>query len=125
MKKMKLKKSVTISLILIMIIILLIIFIPKFIKKKNLSKEEICGTWTTDGVTIYKFNKNNSGSLILPLNKYEFTYKIADDNLEIDFKSKKAKDAKYKYSFEKNQLVLEGENGKFTFIKYNEKKKNK
>lgn len=124
-KKMQ-KKIIRSILIISIVIIILIILKAILFKQKDDSKLEIYGTWTTDGVTTYKFNKNKTGALILPLNKYEFTYKIKDDNLEIDFKSKKAKDAKYKYYFEKKQLVLEGENGKFIFIrKKDEEKKDK
>lgn len=122
----KMQKKIIRSILLIFIVVIILIILKAIIfKPKNESKLEIYGTWTTDGVTVYKFNKNRTGALILPLNKYEFTYKIEDDNLEIDFKSKKAKDAKYKYYFEKKQLVLEGENGKFTFIRKDEEKKDK
>ena len=126
MKKRKLKTKNILILLIILILIMLAIFMPSIIKKNtNNPKKTIIGTWTTDGVTKYRFDKNNKGALIVSLGEYEFTYKIEDDKLDIDFKNERAKDAKYTYTFEDDKLILEGENGKFTFERYNEKNKKK
>ena len=110
---------------MILIVIVIIAIIILLLGLNKTSKQSIIGTWTTDGVTIYKFNKNNTGSLIVSLKEYEFTYKINDDTLEIDFKNEKSEDSKYKYTFEDNKLILNGDNGKFTFIKKTDEKKKK
>ena len=122
----KIKKTKIKRFILLIISIIAILFLIFAIIKKPEEKEKsktIIGTWTTDGVTTYQFNKNNTGKLIVPLSEYEFTYKIEDDSLSIDFKNEKSIDSKYKFHFEKDNLILEGSNGKFIFKKVKEKKK--
>ncbi|MBR2712117.1 MAG: helix-turn-helix domain-containing protein [Bacilli bacterium] len=57
------------------------------------------------------------------IRKYDFTYKIEDNSLSIDFKNEKSTDSKYKFHFEEENLIIEGTNGKFTFKKVEEKKK--
>ena len=117
------KKKIIIMIVLIIIVICAIIALLLGLNKTK--KPSIIGTWTTDGVTIYKFNKDNTGALIVSLGEYEFTYTIDDDTLEIDFKNERSEDAKYKYTFEDNKLILEGDNGKYTFIKKNDEKEKK
>ena len=51
-KRFKLKKQPIIIFVTILLIILTIIYF------KTRTKNELVGTWTTDGVTTYKFNKN-------------------------------------------------------------------
>ena len=109
-KKRRIKK---ISLIIILIIIIAIILFIIF--KKD--KDKLIGSWTTDGVTIYEFNNDNTGYLKVSLGKHEFTYKIEDDKLFIDFKNEKSTDSEYTYSFKDGKLILKGRNGTFTFTK--------
>ena len=121
----KIKKTKIKRFILLIISIIAILFLIFVIIKKPEEKEKsktIIGTWTTDGVTNYQFNKNGTGILIVPLSEYEFTYKMEDDSLLIDFKNEKSTDSKYKFYFEDEKLILEGTNGKFTFKKVEEKK---
>lgn len=106
-----------VKLIIITIIILIITGIILFLTLNKSNKSKIIGSWTTDGITIYKFNKDNTGSLIVSLKEYNFIYKIDDKNLEIDFENKNSIDSKYTYYFEDNKLILNGDNGIFTFIK--------
>ena len=115
------KKKIIIMLILIGILLIAIITLLLGLRKTP--KTSIIGTWTTDGVTIYKFNKNNRGLLIVSLKEYEFRYKINNNTLEIDFENEKLEDSKYTYTFKDNKLILDGDNGKFTFIKKNDEKK--
>lgn len=123
MKKRKLKKkNILVLLCLILIISIVLIFL--FLKKdKYINKIE--GTWTTDNVTVYQFNDDNTGTLILPLKNYKFVYKIDEKSLFIDFENEKSEDSEYTYTFEDDKLILEGKNGKFTFSKYEENKKSK
>ena len=112
------KKKITIMIVLIIIVLCLIIALVLGLKKSP--KQTLIGTWTTDGVTIYKFNKDKTGALVLPLHEYKFTYTLKDDTLAIDFENEKSEDTTYTYHFEDNKLILEGDNGKFTFIKKND-----
>jgi len=113
---MKLKKN---ALIAVIIVIVLIIGLFLFFKLGN--KKTLIGTWTTDGVTVYKFEKNNKGALIVPLSTYDFTYKVDGNKLYIDFKNEKSTDSSYEYSFDGNNLVLKGiekTTGTYTFRRH-------
>lgn len=72
------------------------------------NKDKLYGSWTTDGVTIYKFNGKGKGALITSLSRYEFNYKIKKNKLYIDFLSDKAKDASYEFSIDEDKLVVDG-----------------
>ena len=109
------KKKIIIMIILI--VIALVILIALILNLKHLSKRNLIGTWTTDGVTIYVFNKNNTGKLIVSVGEFPFTYEIKDDTLEIDFENEKSTDSKYTYQFDDGKLILSGDNGTFTFIR--------
>ena len=103
---------------IIILIIAIILTISSFGKNKN-NQNNFIGSWTNDGITVYKFNKDNTGELIVSLTEYEFTYKIEDKTLYIDFENEKSTDSQYSYSFEKDKLILKGDNGTFTFTKKN------
>ena len=105
------------KLILFIIILVLIIAMPILIITLRKEKNKFIGTWTTDGVTTYKFNKDKTGVLILPLSEYEFIYSLKDNTIFIDFDNAKSEDSKYDYSFKDGKLILENENGKFIFTK--------
>lgn len=108
------KKKIVISLIIILIVVSLVVLL---ISMNNSPKKKIIGAWTTDGVTTYIFNKDNTGALKVSLSEYSFTYKIDKNNLYIDFEKEKIEDSEYEYSFDDNKLILKGANGTFTFIK--------
>lgn len=116
-KKKTQRNLLLLACILILIIIICIILLLPKINKTSSTTNKIVGTWTTDNVTKYEFNKDNTGKLITSLNSYEFTYEIKDNNLSIDFKNEKSEDSKYAYKFDNDKLILEGDNGKFTFSK--------
>ena len=99
-------------------LLIVVIFIFGFLIFRNKGKNTLIGTWTTDGVTVYEFKKNNAGALVLPLSTYEFTYKVEENKLYIDFKNEKSTDSSYEYSFKNGQLILKGINkttGTYTF----------
>ncbi len=106
------KKKIIIGIILMLLLVLLFLL---FMNKQP--KDKLVGTWTTDGVTIYKFNNNNSGALMVSSKEYKFKYKINKDRLFIDFENERSTDSEYTYSFESGKLILEGDNGSFTFIR--------
>ena len=119
--KKKKKRLRLVGLLLIIFLISLVCFIFLFKGKGNSSSNKyvskIVGEWTTDGVTVYKFNKDNTGELIVPLSNYKFDYTIGKDKLSIDFVDKDSKDYDYTYSFKDGKLVLKGKNGDFIFKK--------
>ena len=91
------KKKITIMFVLILIVLCLIIVL--LLGKKDSPKKSIIGTWTTDGVTIYKFNKDKTGALVVPLHEYKFNYVLKDDTLSIDFENENSEDTTYTYHF--------------------------
>lgn len=105
----KKKKKSKMFLSIIIIIILITIFIIN--KEKifmNFGSNKIRGTWTTDGVTIYKFDNNGKGSLITSLSKYDFSYKINDNKIYIDFENEKAIDSSFEFSIKEDTLTIKG-----------------
>ena len=109
------KKKITIMIILI--VVALAILIVLILGLRESPKANLIGIWTTDGVTIYEFDRNNKGKLVVSVGEFPFTYKINADTLEIDFENEKSTDSKYTYKFDDNKLILNGDNGTFTFIK--------
>ncbi len=98
-------------IIAIALLICAIIFAPKLKEAQTQNKMErsLIGTWTTDGYTIYSFEKNGRGALKLPTEEYPFKYIIHTNKLYIDFENEKSMDLNYEYSFDENgKLVLKG-----------------
>lgn len=116
MQKRKLKKKSIVILIIIIVIIAIIISLI-FLFSIKASNDSLIGSWITEGGTIYEFNENNKGTMIVPLSEYKFTYKIDGNKLSIDYESEKAKDADYEYSIKNHKLILKGKRGTFTFTK--------
>ena len=106
---------------LIIILFLLVIIIGIFIViKNNNNKDNLEGSWTTDGVTIYEFNGKGNGVLKVPKEEYKFSYAVNSDKLYIDFVSIKAKDSDYEYTLQNDILTLKGIKGTtgiYTLIK--------
>ena len=94
------------------IIIFIIIIIGIAVLINNINKpKQIIGKWKLDDVTLYRFDKDKTGKLILPSTEYEFTYKIDSNRLSIDFKNDSIKDSNYKYEIKDNTLNLSGTDG--------------
>ena len=106
------KKLLIIIGILIFLIILLILYSFKF--KSN---RKFLGTWTTDGITVYQFNRDYTGSLIVPIGKYPFKYKIYGDKIYIDFENETSIDSEYTYEISKERMVLKNNSMSFIFTK--------
>ena len=110
-RKIKFKKILILACIIIVVCVALIFLF----KGKNKIENKFIGEWTTDGVTIYEFKKDNTGVLKVSLSDYDFTYEIKDDKLYIDFKNEKSEDSEYTYEFKEDKLILTGKYGVFTF----------
>ncbi len=109
------KKKTRIIIPIIMILAGIIMLIYLLTNNNSNNEETLIGEWTTDGVTIYEFYKDNTGKLKTSLSEYDFKYKIEENKLSIDFKNEKSEDSEYTYKLTKDKLVLEGKNGKFNF----------
>lgn len=78
----------------------------------------LTGRWSLDDVTIYNFDGNGHGEMVLPLNTYEFSYIVEADKIKIDFVSENAEDREYSYSISGDTLTLTDTDGnEFRFVR--------
>lgn len=79
--------------------------------------DALMGTWDLDGTTVYQFNGNGEGAMILPSKSYAFRYSINEDahTVSIDFEDERATDYTYDYQVSKDALILSGSVGKESF----------
>lgn len=68
--------------------------------------DKLAGLWNVDGNTKYEFDGKGKGKIIVPNSEFEFTYKIEDNVVSIDFKSKDSTDTKYEFKISKDNLEL-------------------
>lgn len=96
------------------VLLLLIIFL---IFKGCAGGDVLKGTWDMDGTTVYQFEGNGEGAMILPSNTYTFKYTINEEEMtvSIDFEDEKANDYTYNYEVTKDKLILSGSEGKESF----------
>ncbi len=122
-QKKKVRIIITLVLVLILIVLIGIIFFKARNKNNssNLNAEEprvvptLVGKWTTDGNTIYAFNEDGRGVLIVPVTNLPFTYKFENNRLFIDFENEDSEDTYYTYEVTENKLTLKNINGIFEF----------
>ena len=98
--------------IVLIITIMIGVGIEKIKNNNKMSEfDEFYGLWNIDGITKYEFDGKGRGKMLLPESnlEYEFTYKINENKVLIDFDSEEAKDYTYKYSIDNNILKVEGE----------------
>lgn len=103
MQRKKSKKLLVGIVIIILIVVMFFIF-----RKTNSKNNNLIGTWTTDGITIYEFNKDGVGALKVPSSEYVFVYNIDGNKMHIDFRDPVASDSDYEYSVEKEVLTIKG-----------------
>ena len=124
------KKNARIITIFILIIIAVmgIIFFnnrkndnsPKFTAEEKKIVASLVGKWTTDGNTVYEFNEDGTGALIVPVANLPFTYKFENDQLFIDFENENSDDVFYTYEVTDTKLNLTSVNGTFEFSRTGE-----
>lgn len=113
-KKKKQNKIIIFIVIIVCIIITCFAILSKFKENaendKTTQLDAFYGLWNIDDVTKYEFDGKGRGKMLLPESglEYEFSYKIEDNEILIDFDSEEAKDFKYKYSIAGNKIQLEG-----------------
>lgn len=122
-KKKKSRIKIVVLLVLIVFAVIGIIFLKpkKNSNQSNFTAEEkklvatLVGKWTTDGNTVYEFNEDGSGALIVPVANLPFTYKFENNQLFIDFENEDSDDTSYEYKIENNKLTMSNSNGIFEF----------
>lgn len=76
-----------------------------------IQKDKLKGTWNYDGTTVYQFDGEGNGMLILPSKDYKFYYEIKKNELLIDFVEENARDFAYKFDVDEDTLILVDKKG--------------
>lgn len=105
-KKHKRKSRITIAIIIILVLIISIAGILTFmlLNKSN----PLVGTWEYDSYTQYVFEKDGNGCLRVDDVTYDYTYKITENMLILDFSEDVVRDCEYGFSIDENELTLIG-----------------
>lgn len=90
---------------------ILILIIVLICKGCSGSSDVLAGKWDVDGTTFYEFDGDGKGALILPSKTYDFTYKIDNDQLHIDYENESVHDGSYTFKNDGNKLTLIGGEG--------------
>ena len=75
-------------------------------------RSTIKGFWSYDDVSCYEFGDGGRGALVLPDDRFDFTYTLDEDKVSIDFDSKNARDITYTYKVSGSTLTLTESGGK-------------
>lgn len=97
-----------VGLVALGILILIIVLICKGCSGGS---DVLAGKWDVDGTTSYEFDGDGKGALILPSTTYEFSYKINEDQLHIDYKDESVHDGSYTFTVDGDKLTLVGGEG--------------
>lgn len=124
------KIFIFIIIIIILVIMLAFCIIKTKIEKNNNNdltenvlsiQDQLVGSWSADGVTIYEFDKDNKGKLKVPLGDYDFIYKLEENKIYIDFENERSTDSDYEITFQEDKLIFKGINqtvGTYTFTHF-------
>ena len=91
-----------------MVVLALLLVIGAGIGLRSCGGPSIKGRWDLDGTTVYRFDSDGKGALVLMYAEYEFNYTIEGDQLYIDFIDEGALDASYTFHVEKRMLFMTG-----------------
>lgn len=96
-------------------VLLLLLILVSF--KSCAGADPLQGTWDMDGTTVYRFDGDGVGAMVLPSRTYSFQYTINADakTVHIDFDDERAADYTYDYEVSETKLILSGREGKETF----------
>ena len=113
--RVKVGKAKVIALIIVLIFLVLIIC-ALFRGKSN----PLLGKWQNDnGDTVYQFDKDYTGKLIISIGEIKYKYTIEDDKVSVDFESESSEDTVFTFEIKDEKLILKSKNGTFTFNKIN------
>lgn len=93
------------------VLAILILIIVLIVKGCSGGTDALAGKWNFDGSTYYEFDGDGAGTMILPNTTYEFSYKLKDDQLKIDYKDSSLTDGTYTFIVEDSKLTLIGGEG--------------
>lgn len=79
----------------------------KTVEEKKAAAEDLTGTWTVDSVTSYLFEEDGTGVLIVPEHEYPFRYTVDENELALEFDSRKVRDAAFSFTRDGDILILE------------------
>lgn len=98
-------------------VILLIVSLVLLIRS-CVNYNPLVGKWAVDSMTSYIFYEDGTGIMVVPRNRYSFTYTMEDDWLFIDFEDEKALDSAFEYDKDGDKLTLVGgnEDNRGTFV---------
>lgn len=114
-EKLRMRRQIITNTAAVAVIALFIFGIVLLFKSCS-TDHSIVGTWDYDTVTVYRFDKNGKGELILPNSNFAFTYEIKDDALAIDFESENAADSTYTFSVTDDKLTLTAESSDAVYV---------
>ena len=86
-KETRIKRFICIAILFALIIL----FILSISSKRN----PLVGKWTTEKGTVYQFNKDYTGKLILSIGEYEYKYEIKGDKVLVDFINETSTDTEF------------------------------
>lgn len=90
------------------VVLALLLVVLAGIGLRSCGGPSIKGRWDLDGTTVYRFDSNGKGALVLMYGEYEFNYTIEGEKLYIDFIDEGALDASYTFQVQKRMLFLTG-----------------
>ena len=102
-RRRRIRNGVAAAFALILIVLIVLIF------KSCSTDKRIIGTWDYDTVTVYRFDKNGEGALLLPNESYAFTYSVEEDRLFVDFENESLTDHTYIFTVNGSKLTLAAE----------------
>jgi len=70
-------------------------------------EEELAGIWAADDVTLYQFDEDGTGALILPEHEHAFRWTVDEDELTLKFNSGRIGKAVFRFELEGDSLLLE------------------
>ena len=105
-RKRRQRKRLIKRILMLILILLLIAVAIIYICRTWFSDSSIVGTWDYDSATVYRFDDNGKGTLLLPNTNYDFSYLISEDVISIDFEDENAEDSSYTYSIKGRKLSL-------------------
>ena len=103
-RRRRIRNSVAAALVLVLIVLCIVLLF-----KSCSTDKRIIGTWDYDTVTVYRFDKNGEGALLLPNESYAFTYSVEEDRLFVDFENESLTDHTYIFTVNGSKLTLAAE----------------
>lgn len=106
------RKLILISVLTLVMAIFVVILLFKGCSNDKNTNSELAGVWYYDQYTEYEFDCEGNGCMCLDGNNhFEFTYKVENGVLYLDFALDYVTDCQYTYSVDGDKLTLVGGEG--------------